>query len=287
VGGGHATSLNATGTHLEAVAALDPERKALETKRMRSAVSMSTRVLWVVVVLVAAFPPSRAIAQSLLCTTIRRGEDAAHAAQRITGAASNTREPWFQIVDATSRFVPKADYASVRPGWYACVTTGLTDAVANTVSSNTSPWVGRLFQSADPDIALWFVLLALIAIAMHNADQYLQGREQILEAMRQFSRKFVHEFERPLAAGDLSPRPIQSRLRFAPHASRLDILLAPGAGRRYPNLSDHRSNVEYDVQRVLTLLKDEPFVAGRPRMDGRWVVLPFQLKTAITQAGGK
>ena len=50
------------------------------------------------------------------------------------------------------------------------------------------------------------------------------------------------------------------------HASRLDILLAPGAGRRYPNLSDHRSNVEYDVQRVLTLLKDEPFVAGRPRM---------------------
>jgi hypothetical protein len=52
-------------------------------------------------------------------------------------------------------------------------------------------------------------------------------------------------------------------------------------------LSDHRSNVEYDVQRVLTVLRDEPFVVGRPFMDGRWVVLPFQLKPAITQAGGK
>jgi len=248
---------------------------------------MSTRVLWLAAVLAAASPPSKAIAQSLLCTTIRRGEDAAHAAQRITGAASNTREPWFQVLDATARFVPKASYASVGAGWYACVATGLTDAAAPTISSDTSGWAGRLFQSADPNIALWFVLLALIAIATHNADQYFRGREQILDAMRQFSRKFVHEFERPLAAGGLSPQPIQSRLRFAPHASRLDILLAPGAGHRYPNLSDHRSNVEYDVQRVLTLLKDEPFVAGRPRMDGRWVVLPFQLKTAMTQAGGK
>jgi len=248
---------------------------------------MSTCVLWLVAVLAAAAPPRSALAQSLLCTTIRPGEDAAHVAQRITGAASHTREPWFQILDATSRVVPKAAYSGARAGWYACVATGLTDAAAPIRSSDTATWARRLFQSPDPNISLWFVLLVLIAIATHNADRYFRGREQIVAAMQQFSRKFVHEFERPLAAGSLSPRPIQSRLRFAPDASRLDILLAPGAGHRYPNLSDHRSNVEYDVQRVLTVLRDEPFVVGRPFMDGRWVVLPFQLKPAITQAGGK
>ena len=264
---------------------------------MRSVGSKSTRALWLAAALVAVAPAQRAIAQSLLCATIRPGEDAAHAAQRISGAARNTREPWFQILDATSRVVPKADYAAAHAGWYACVATGLTDDAAATADNDVVTWthrfragyqdVVRLFQSPDPNIALWFVLLALIAIATHNADQYFRDREQILKTMQQFSRKFVHEFERPLAAGGLSPRPIQSRLRFSPHASRLDILLAPGTGRRYPNLSDHRRNVEYDVQRVLNVLRDEPFVAGRPGMDGRWVVLPFQLKSAITQAGGK
>ena len=63
-----------------------------------------------------------------------------------------------------SHFVPKASYASVGAGWYACVATGLTDPAAPSISSNTSPWIGRLFQSADPNIALWFVLLALIVL---------------------------------------------------------------------------------------------------------------------------
>jgi hypothetical protein len=52
-------------------------------------------------------------------------------------------------------------------------------------------------------------------------------------------------------------------------------------------LTDHRNNVEYDLRRVLNLLWDEPFVNGRPYMDGRWVVVPFSLKPAITQAGGR
>ena len=131
------------------------------------------------------------------------------------------------------------------------------------------------------------MLLALIAIATHSADHYFRDREQILAAMQRFSQKFVREFERPLVGADVSARPIQSRLRFAPQTARLDILIAPGAGRRYPNLTDHRNNVEYDLRRVLNLLGDEPFVNGRPYMDGRWVVLPFSLKPAITQAGGR
>jgi hypothetical protein len=105
--------------------------------------------------------------------------------------------------------------------------------------------------------------------------------------MKQFSGSFIQEFERPLIGPDVSARPIQSRLRFAPHCSRLDILIAPGAGHLYPNLTDHKHNLEYDLKRVLHVLRDQPFVHGRPYMDGTWVVLPFQLKSEITQAGGR
>jgi hypothetical protein len=173
----------------------------------------------------------------------------------------------------------------------------LPGEAAAPVGSNASAWtrdlrtayddVVRLIQSPDSDLGLWLVLLALIAIATHSADHYFKDRERVLKVMQQFSQKFVREFERPLAGSDLSVRPIQSKLRFAPHASRLDILIAPGAGRRYPNLTDHRNNVEYDLRRVLNVLRDEPFINGRPYMDGRWVVLPFSLKPAITQAGGR
>ena len=237
------------------------------------------------------------LAQPFLCTAIRPGENAPQVAQRITGAASSTRESWFQIVDpAMSRFVPKARYDSIRPGWQACIATGLSGAVAPAVGRETTVWPGRLgaasadiarlIHAPDSNLALWVVLLALIAIATHSADQYFRDREQVLKAMKQFSRKFVREFEQPLVAGNLSATPIRSRLRFAPHASRLEILIAPGAGHRYPNLLDHRNNVEYDLKRVANVLRDEPFVNGRPYMDGPWVVLPFQLKSAMTQAGG-
>lgn len=238
------------------------------------------------------------LAQPLYCTAIRPGETAAQVAQRITGDGGSTRESWFQIVDpATSRFVPKGRYVYARAGWHACVATALSDIVEQPVGGIVASWfqrvgvayvdIVRLIQSPDADLGLWLVLLALIAVATHSADHYFRDREQVLKAMEQFSRKFVREFERPLVGDDLSARPIQSRLRFAPHSSRLDILIAPGTGHRYPNLTDHRNNVEYDLKRVLSVLRDEPFVNGRPYMDGRWVVLPFQLKPAITQAGGK
>jgi len=237
-------------------------------------------------------------AQPLLCAAIQPGETAAQVAKRITGEASSTRESWFQIVDpATSRLVSKARYGFVRAGWRACVATGLTSLTASPDGGIPAVWarhartayndITRLVQAPDSNLALWLVLLALIALATHGADHYFQDRERTLEAMRQFSRKFVQEFERPLVGCNPSDRPIQSRLRFAPHAARLDILIAPSAGHRYPNLTDHRNNVEYDLKRVLNVLRDEPFVKGRPYMDGPWVVLPFQLKPVITEAGGK
>jgi len=238
------------------------------------------------------------LAQAFFCTPIRPGETAPQVARRITGEASGVRESWFQIVDpATSRFVPKTRYGYVRAGWHACVATGLSAVAPRPTTSPSSNWtrhlqtayddVSRLVQSPSSDLGLWVLLLALIAIATHRADHYFKDRGEVLKSMQQFSGKFVREFERPLVGADLSVPPIQSRLRFAPHASRLDILIAPGAGRRYPNLTDHRNNVDYDLKRILSILRDEPFVNGRPYMNGPWVVLPFSMKPAITQAGGR
>jgi hypothetical protein len=80
---------------------------------------------------------------------------------------------------------------------------------------------------------------------------------------------------------------IDSRLRFSPHRWRVDVLLAPRAGRLYPNLADHRKNVEYDVWRVLRAMNDPPFVQEPMYTQGRWVVVPFQLKANPGQAGGR
>lgn len=214
-----------------------------------------------------------AAAQSRLCTVIQPGETASLVARRMTGEARRRHEPWFQIVDpVTSRVVPKANYDYVWAGWNACVVTTRTQAPA---------------QSADSDLPLWTFLLASIALMTYGADRYCRSRRNVVDSMRQFGESFVQEFERTLIRPDLSAPPIQSRLRVMTLAARLDILIAPGAGHRYPNLADHRNNVEYDLKRVLKVLRDQPFVDGPPYMRGRWVVLPFQWKPRIAEAGGK
>ena len=232
-------------------------------------VNLSARALAVTAVTVTAGQA----AQPRLCTVIQAGETASLVAKRMTGEASRTREPWFQIVDpGTSRVVPKASYDYVRAGWNACVVTSLTRTQAPA-------------QSADSDLPLWILLFASIALMTYGADHYFRSRRKVVDSMQQFGARFVQEFERPLFRPDISAPPIQSRFRVMPLAARLDILIAPGAGRRYPNLADHRNNVEYDVKRVLTVLRDQPFVNGPPYMHGRWVVLPFQWKPGIAQAG--
>ena len=87
--------------------------------------------------------------------------------------------------------------------------------------------------------------------------------------MRHFADRFVREFERPLIQQHAAERPVRSRVRLQPARTRFDILLAPGTGRRYPNLSDHKQNVEYDVARVLHVLADESFVRRPALCAGR------------------
>src|SRR6187402_838484 len=81
---------------------------------------ISLRALPLVFALVGV--PSIASSQSSVCHPIRTGETATQLARRLTGDGRNKYQPWFQIVDASARFVPKSQYDRIRRGWRACVT---------------------------------------------------------------------------------------------------------------------------------------------------------------------
>jgi hypothetical protein len=236
------------------------------------------------------------------CVTIRTDETVSSVASRITGDARNMRAPWFQIVNpTTSRWVPKTRYGLKFAGWNACIVDAPRPDVAirptNSVatSSLSVPVVAyrppASIVRVDPSVLiggtlLWGTLVLSIAFAFWG-DDYLRKRSLVLHTMKRFADRFVQEFERPLIQQHLPDRPIQSRVRFKPARSRLDVLLAPHGGLRYPNLTDHKRNVIYDVARVQEVLQDPAFVSGRPYARGRWVVVPFQIRVAIREAGGR
>jgi hypothetical protein len=90
---------------------------------MRCVLRQKTRIagcaMPMVMLLVCA--PTSAFSESLDCHSIRRGESAAQVARRITGDSRNAYQTWFQIRNASSRFVPKSQYSSIRAGWHACL----------------------------------------------------------------------------------------------------------------------------------------------------------------------
>ena len=135
-------------------------------------------------------------------------------------------------------------------------------------------------------LLLWpSVAIAVVALWM-IVDEYFTGRRQMLDAMRRFAERFVREFERPLLQSSADPRPIRARLRASPDRGRLEILLAPAGSHRYPNLTDHKRNVTYDVERVVQLLNARSFVGAAPFAQGAWVVVSFQFHGDTHQTGG-
>jgi hypothetical protein len=217
---------------------------------------------------------------------------------------------WFQIVNPTTgRWVPKARYDLLFAGWKACIVDqpqqprvafpqslplsvpaalplaapSPPPATGEAAVEPAAPAIGRaeVSRSLWAPVAVWCGLVLCIAVAYWTIDEHVRRRRLVLGAMRRFAERFVHEFERPLVREHLPDRPIESRVRFKPARSRLDVLLAPHAGRRYPNLTDHRHNVIYDVMRVQHVLRERAFVSSEPYARGRWVVVPFQLKAGL------
>jgi hypothetical protein len=249
-------------------------------------------------VLVMATGSTSAFGQQLTCFTVRPGDTVARLAQRFTGSTHNRHQPWFQIVNPeTATFVPKSHYDYIQSGWYACVATAR-------LSRASTPPPDRLASRPPPVVrstsvvnlnTLWvaslFVAGSALLVAWEGTRRYIDRRRAMLDIMKGFGGKFISEFERPLFRRQVAESPIRSQLRCAPARYRLEVLVAPADGRIYPNLVDHRRNVEYDVERVLGLLKnepfskDQPFVKGPLRSEGPWVVIPFRYETVGKQEG--
>lgn len=136
---------------------------------------------------------------------------------------------------------------------------------------------------------VWWVTFCILTmlLACLAADKYCDEREATLGTMRRFADTFIREFERPLIERRVVDRPVRSRLRFAPHRGHVEILLAPNDGRTYPNLTDHRTNLEYDVERVSQVLGVESFVSDHLYAQGRWVVIRFQSQPGVKREGAR
>jgi hypothetical protein len=275
-----------------------------------------------------------AVAQSLVCHPIRRGESAGQAARRVTGDSRNAYRASFQIMNGASRFIPKSQYNRVRAGWRACLVRpsapipapdslrpdppailavaenvaatggaergGQADEVdtvsapqiasaplvlaAPIAAAAVTPLTRRPFGNADLTLVWLAAAIAVPWFGLQIVDGYLTRRRTAAVLAQHFAHRFISEFERPLARyGDTEP-PVKTRVRTARRGG-FDILIAPGPGRRYPNLTDHKRNVEYDVSRVLAALDDRFFVEGALYTQAEWVVVPFQPRTGPNQPG--
>jgi hypothetical protein len=274
-----------------------------------------------IVLMLEAFPTD-AFAQSPVCHAIGRAESATQAARRMTGNGRNAYQAWFQIMNASSRFVPKSQYDRIHAGWRACVMAGIRRMswnanhveepeaadVSETRNGSGIPEVlaaptalasvdaGDRPQSAASDLfrrlggvdltMLWLcAAMGVPWLGWRIVDGYLARRKTASIVVRYFVHQFVDEFERPLVRYDIGERPVRARLRCGARLRRFDILLAPGEGRRYPNLSDHKKNVEYDVARVMHVLADDSFVSGAPYTQAGWIVVPFRFTAGPKQSG--
>jgi hypothetical protein len=283
------------------------------------------RVVWSALPLVLMLEalPTAAFAQSPVCRAIRRGESATQAARRVTGNGQNAYREWFQLMNPSLRFVPKSQYNRIRLGWQACVVSPVIQRLSSNTSHLEAPEASHVSEAANgsrvpealavpaalpsadagdgPQPAafdiigrldgidlrmLWLGAAIVVSwFAWRIVDAYLTRRRTAAIVVQSFAHRFVDEFERPLVRYDVAERPMRSDLRFGARRGRFDILLAPGEGRRYPNLSDHKKNVEYDVARVMRVLADDSFVSRAPYTRSGWIVLPFQFTAEPRQSG--
>jgi hypothetical protein len=234
----------------------------------------------------------------LTCYAIRHGDTAARLAQRFTGDPRNRQQPWFQIVNpATATFIPKSDYEVIQSGWQVCVAPerlrdSFSQARPNVVlpaapAARRPPFTPQ-WPTIDLSVAWWATPLFAVASSVFLARivmRRVDDRRASLAIMEGFGLRFIAEFQRPLFRRSAAAPAIRARLRFSPSRHRVDVLLAPAAGRTYPNLVDHRRNMEYDVERVQRVLRDESFTNGSLHAEGSWVVIPFYFDTSQREGG--
>jgi hypothetical protein len=290
------------------------------SERLRWGVRLK-RVAWhALPILALAVSAAPCLAQTLVCHPIRRGESAGQAARRVAGDSRKLYSTAFQIMNDASRFVPKSQYDRLRAGWRACI---VKPSARSTVSPGRRPDPAAVVAVAERDVTaappiavaptepvvrfrvsaqsgasvsprpranayltiVWLgAALAVPWFGFEILNGYVTRRKAALVPVQHFAHRFIAEFERPLLRYDDTDPPLKARVRHA-RRGRFDILLAPGQGRRYPNLTDHKRNVEYDVGRVLSALDDPAFVHGDLYAHDDWVVVPFEPMTGPKPSG--
>jgi hypothetical protein len=122
---------------------------------------------------------------------------------------------------------------------------------------------------------------AAIGLGLEGVERIRMKRRALKREMQRFGDLFVTSFEQSLMIDGVATPPVRARLRCVPGDRRLDILVAPVPGRRYPNLVDHRRNVEYDVARITGGLTHFAFVPKPLHAEGQWVVIPFRFEPGL------
>ena len=233
-------------------------------------------------------------AEQFVCRPIVRGDTASRLARQLTGDADAAYTSTFQIFDPARRiFVPKSHYRRLSTDWQVCVARDPVVAEAPVLTSAKLALASAPLALAPADRAQDGVIFVakmgaavLLALLIGVAAAGSVAPRPIPPVMRRAGEEFVCAFARPLMDSSSSSPPIQARLRFVRRKEQLEISIAPGAGRRYPNLVDHKRNVEYDVHRVMRLLGTHFVVSDRLRATGRWVVVPIRLAD-VKEAGVK
>jgi hypothetical protein len=256
----------------------------------------SRRLPVVVLLLVCAATPGLE-AQQFVCWPIAPGDTASDLALRLTSDPAAAYSHAFQIRDpARQMFVPKSHYRRLHATWQACVATGplgATPLATSPIVAVAAPAIGPVeppLSSAAPPAAsparvvlaradgvvliatMAALVLTLLVVVVVGATR----PRPVPPVMRRAGEEFLRVFARPLVDPSSGVPPIHARLRFVRRTAQLEIFIAPGAGRRYPNLADHKTNVQYDVDRVLRVLGRRFVMSDRLRAEGRWLVVPIR-----------
>jgi len=264
--------------------------------RVMDGIVRSPRLAAIVLLLLCALP-CQLDAQQFVCSAIAPGEGASSVARRLTGKAAAAYDHAFQIRDPARRmFVPKSQYQRLQSDWQACVASGPVRsapaasapavelapvAEAPAVTSMPLALVTQPLTLAHADRTPFAVPVAptigggVLLIILVVAGAGSLARRSIPPSIRRIGEDFVTVFARPLMDASSAMPPIQTRLRFLRRKHQLEIFLAPGPGHRYPNLSDHKRNVEYDVDRVIRVLGNYA-LSHPPRAAGKWVVVTIR-----------
>ena len=177
--------------------------------------------------------------------------------------------------------MPEAALAAAVPS----VVTATDPVVHFRVSAEPAqPVAARAIARVDFSVLWLGAAIAAPWFGITMLDRVLTRRKTASVLAQQFANRFIAEFERPLLHDRGAEGPLKTRVRRT-RRGRFDILLAPGPHRRYPNLTDHKRNVEYDVHRVLRALDDPAFAPGELYTQAEWVVVPFQPATVSKQSG--